>query len=181
MALRADQAKFVSTFQCSGSPINRACPTPGFDKAGSIGRRAHAHAIFAENCRSSHGLRADHLSPATAPARSRRVSSAAVRASIATAPKERRRLRDISRQIRTRERLSPEEEAEETSNVQHRTLNLEFQKKPSAFHVGCWKLSVRCLFRLLLVDASAFYPQIKRSSRAPVAQLDRASDYGSEG
>jgi hypothetical protein len=31
------------------------------------------------------------------------------------------------------------------------------------------------------VDAIAFYPQIKRSSRAPVAQLDRASDYGSEG
>src|SRR5207248_2704143 len=85
---------------------------------------------------------------------------------------------DISRQIRTRERWSPEEEAEETSNVQHRTLNLEFQKKPSLFHVG---LSVRCLFRLLLVDASAFHPQIKRSLRAPVAQLDRASDYGSEG
>jgi hypothetical protein len=37
------------------------------------------------------------------------------------------------------------------------------------------------LLRSLLVDAIAFYPQIIRSSRAPVAQLDRASDYGSEG
>src|SRR5438034_1949667 len=66
-------------------------------------------------------------------------------------------------------------------NVQRPTLNFEFQKKPSVFHVECWKLSVQCLFRLLQVDASAFHPQIKRSLRAPVAQLDRASDYGSEG
>src|SRR5438094_10557739 len=32
-----------------------------------------------------------------------------------------------------------------------------------------------------MLDAAASYPQINRSSRAPVVQLDRASDYGSEG
>jgi hypothetical protein len=55
------------------------------------------------------------------------------------------------------------------------------QNALAEFDIGRSALDVRCLLRLVLVDAIAFYPQINRSLRAPVAQLDRASDYGSEG
>jgi hypothetical protein len=65
-------------------------------------------------------------------------------------------------------------------NAQRSTPNIQrrMQNALAEFDIGRSALDVRCL---LLVDAIAFHSQIIRSSRAPVAQLDRASDYGSEG
>jgi len=116
---RVDRTAPVSTFQCNPCWQDHACRMRVFDTANSIGHPSCARAIFAGSSRSWLDQCADRLSPVTTPARWRRVSVAAVRASIAAARRERHRLRDISRQIRTPQRSSHDEDCSSFRPLKH--------------------------------------------------------------
>src|SRR5437667_7905666 len=90
-----------------------------FDTANSIGHPSCARAIFAGSSRSWPDQCADRLSPVTTPARWRRVSVAAILASIAMERKGRHRPRDISRRIRTREKSSREQSGHSACMLKH--------------------------------------------------------------
>src|SRR6266446_10352967 len=112
-----------------------------FDKANNTDHQVRVRVIFVGNYRSWPGRRADRLSPATAPARSRSVSIGAIRASIAAARRNFHRLRGTSRQTRSQEKPSPGENRSSLLPLKPDKCSVEssafvLKPKPTGFDIG---------------------------------------------
>src|SRR5438132_1525827 len=112
-----------------------------FDKASNTDHQVRAHIIFVGNYRSWPGRRVDRLSPARVPARSRPVSIYAIRASIVAGQRNSHHLHGTSRQTRSQEKPSPEENRSSLLPLKPDKCSVEsfafvLKPKPTGFDIG---------------------------------------------